>query len=207
MRRVLQDRRGENRYIETVSGRGYRFVADVKVVEPMPADESAITLAVLPFANLTGDPEREYLADGFTEETIAALAQLDPGHVGVISRTSVLGYKQSADSVDRIGRELGATYLVEGSLHTEAGRPRVTATLVRARDQAPLWTATFDGEPAGVLDLQRELAGVIAQQVRRHFEPSRLAALGYRQTRNAEAFYSHLRGRHYWHRPGRAARS
>ena len=75
----------------------------------------------------------------------------------------------------------------------------MTATLVRTRDQAPLWTATFDSEPTGVLDLQRELADAIAQQVRRRLEPSRLAALGCRQTRNVEAFYSYLRGRHCWH--------
>jgi serine/threonine-protein kinase len=108
-------------------------------------------------------------------------------------------YKQSTDSMARIGRELGAAYVVEGSLRSEAGHRRVTATLVRTRDQSSVWTASFDSEPTSVLEFQRELANNIAQQVRRRLDPRRLAALGRRQTRNVEAFDFYLRGRHLWH--------
>lgn len=200
LRRALQDRRGENRCIQTVSGRGFRFVADVRVVDPMPADASApLMLAVLPFGNLTGDPGREYLADGLTEETIVALGQIEPGRLGVTSRTSVMAYKPATDSVARIGRELGVAYIVEGTLRAEGERLRVTARLVRTRDQSQVWSASFDSEPRGMLDFQRELADAIAKQVRLHLEPGRLAALGNRHPRNAEAFDAYLRGRHYWH--------
>jgi len=200
LRRVLQDRYGENRYIVTVPGRGYQFVADVELVAPTPVKRSArLTVAVLPFAPLDHDPQSEYLADGLTEDTIAALGQVDPEHIGVISRTRVLEYKQSTDSVARIARELGATYIVEGSLRKEAGHHCVTATLVRARDQSSVWTASFDSEPTSLLKFQRELASIIAQQVRLRLDPRRLAALGRRQTRNVEAFDFYLRGRHLWH--------
>jgi DNA-binding winged helix-turn-helix (wHTH) protein/tetratricopeptide (TPR) repeat protein len=200
LRRVLQDRYGENRYIVTVPGRGYRFVAEVQSVAPRPAPDAArLTVAVLPFAPLDDDPRGEYLADGLTEETIAALCQVDPEHIDVISRTTVMEYKRSKDSVARIGRELGAAYVVEGSLRSESEHRRVTATLVRTRDQSSVWTASFDSAPTSMLQFQHELANVIAQQVRLRLDPLRLAALGRRQTRNAEAFDSYLRGRHLWH--------
>jgi DNA-binding winged helix-turn-helix (wHTH) protein/tetratricopeptide (TPR) repeat protein len=200
LRRVLQDRYGENRYIVTVPGRGYRFVADVQSAAPSPVQGAArLIVAVLPFAPLDDDPQGEYLADGLTEETIAALGQVDPERIGVISRTTVMEYKRSADSVARIGRELGAVYVVEGSLRSDSEHRRVTATLVRTHDQSSVWTASFDSEPTSVLEFQRELANVIAQQVRLRLDPRRLAALGRRQTRNVEAFDSYLRGRHLWH--------
>jgi TolB-like protein/Tfp pilus assembly protein PilF len=200
LRRLLQDRRGENRYIETVSGRGYRFVADVETVDPMPMDASAAPrLAVLPFENLTGDPEREYLADGLTEETIVALGQIDPRQLSVASRTSVMAYKRALDSVARIGRELGVAYTVEGTLRAEGDRLRVTAGLARTRDQVQIWSASFDSEPRSMLEFQRELAGVIAQQVRLHLEPDKFAVLSHRHPQNAEAFDVYLRGRHLWH--------
>jgi TolB-like protein/Tfp pilus assembly protein PilF len=200
LRRVLQDRYGENRYIVTVPGRGYRFVADVRLVAPTPLTGAGrLTVAVLPFAPLDDDPQSDYLADGLTEDTIAALGQVDPEQIGVISRTTVIEYKHSAASVARIASELGASYVVEGSLRSEAGHRRVTATLVRAHDQSSVWTASFDSEPTSVLEFQRELANIIAQQVRLRLDPRRLAALGRRQTRNVEAFDSYLRGRHLWH--------
>ena len=200
LRRVLQDRRGENRYIVTVPGCGYQFVADVEVTDEGPLEAPARTmLAVLPFENLSADPGREYLADGLTEETIAALGQVDPVHLGVIGRTSVLPYRKTTSTVTDIGRELNAAYLVEGSLRAEGGRLRITARLVRARDQAQVWSASFDSEPRSMLEFQRELAGVIAQQVRLQFAPERLAALANRQTQNAQAYDLYLRGRHCWH--------
>jgi DNA-binding winged helix-turn-helix (wHTH) protein/cytochrome c-type biogenesis protein CcmH/NrfG len=200
LRRALQDRYGENRYIVTVSGRGYRFVAEVESIPSTPAPRSSrVVVAVLPFAHLDGAPESEYLADGLTEEAITALGQVDPENIGVVSRTSVIAYKPLGVSAARAGHDLGATYVVEGSLRREGGHARVTATLVRTGDQASIWTASFDSEPTSVLEFQRELANVIAQQVRLRLDERRLAVLDRRQTRNIEAFDSYLRGRHFWH--------
>ena len=201
LRRVLQDPLGENRYIVTIPGRGYQFVADVEVIDEPPAEPPPqTTLAVLPFENLSGDPGREYLVDGLTEETIAALGQVDPVHLGVIGRTSVLPYKHTTGTIADIGRELRAAYLVEGSLRAESGRLRITARLVRVQGQVQVWSASFDSEPRSMLEFQRELAGVIAQQVRLQLAPGRLAALASRQTQNAQAYDLYLRGRHFWHR-------
>ena len=96
---------------------------------------------MLPFENIGAGPDREYLADGLTEETIAALGQIDPQHLSTIGRTSVMAYKRSTKSLPEIGKELDATYLVESSLRAEGApfadhlqtdsRPRPGATLVR----------------------------------------------------------------------------
>lgn len=201
LRRALQDQRGANRYIVTHPGRGYAFVGDLEVGPTAPfAEDGTTTLAVLPFANLSGEPEREYFADGLTEETISALGQLDPRRLNVLARSAVMPYKHAGADFTRIGRELGAAYIVEGSLRAEGNVLRTTARLIRTRDRKQLWSASFDGEPASVLEFQRELAHAIANQVRLGLEPSRLVAMEQRQSRSADAFDYYLRGRHAWHR-------
>ena len=104
-------------FVETVAGKGYRFVADANEVGASSGTPSTrVTVGVLPFENLSVDPEREYLADGLTDETIAVLGQVDPQHIGAIGRTSVKAYKRTMKTLADIGRELSADYLVEGSL-------------------------------------------------------------------------------------------
>jgi TolB-like protein/Flp pilus assembly protein TadD len=152
---------------------------------------------VLPFENLTGEAEREYLSDGLTEETIAALGRIDPEHVSVFGRTSMMMYKRASRSLSEIGRELGADYLVESSIRAETGQLRITANLVRVKDQVQVWSASYDREPTSILGLQRELSTAIAQQIRRRLSPDRLDALARRQTRNAEAYDLYLRGRNF----------
>jgi TolB-like protein/DNA-binding winged helix-turn-helix (wHTH) protein len=97
---------------------------------------SEVMLAVLPFANLTGDPGRDYLADGLGEEIIASLGQINPERVLVVGRTSMLSYKGTTKSLVQIGKEVGADYLVEGSIRAEDLRLRITAKLIRASDQS-----------------------------------------------------------------------
>jgi TolB-like protein len=199
LRRLLGESRGENRYIVTVPGKGYRFIAAVEAGREVPEELSQrVTLAVLPFENLSADPEREYLADGLTDETSASLGQIDPEHLSVIGRTSVMAYKRTTKPLAEIGRELNATYLIESSLRAESGRFRITCKLIRARDQLQIWSASYDSEPNNMLNFQRELSGAIAEQIRLRLSPERLNALARRQTRNAEAHDMYLRGRHFW---------
>jgi TolB-like protein len=202
LRQALRDPAEKPSFVETVSGKGYRFVAPVDVVgEPPAAAPTAaarVTVAVLPFENLSQDPEREYLADGLTDETIAVLGQIDPEHLGVIGRTSVMAYKRTTKPVAEIGRELEAGYVVESSIRAEGARLRITSKLVRVRDQVQVWAASYDSEPVRMLAFQRELSSVIAEQIRLRLSPARLTALARRQTRNAEAYDLYLRGRHLW---------
>jgi TolB-like protein/DNA-binding winged helix-turn-helix (wHTH) protein/Flp pilus assembly protein TadD len=156
---------------------------------------SRVTLAVLPFENFGSDPERQYLAQGFTDETAASLAQIDPERLSVKGRT--LGYKGTTKSASEIGRELSVDYLVEGSVRREGPRVRVTATLTRVRDQEHVWSQSYEREPTSVLGLQQDLSMAIAEQVRLRVAPDRLAGLERRQTRSADAYDAYLKGRHF----------
>ena len=150
-------------------------------------------LAVLPFENLGSDPEREYLAAGLTDETSASLAQVDPAHLSVKGRTA--RYKGTTKTAAEIGQELGVDYLVESALQAEGSRLRVTTTLIRTADQQHVWSQSYDRESKGLLELQQELSGAIADQIRLRLSPEAAADIGLRQTRNAEAYDAFLRAR------------
>ena len=185
-------------FIETVPKRGYRFIAAVEAIAP-PADPrpSRTRLAVLPFENLSADAQREYVADGLTEEVIAALGQVDPEHFGVIGRTSMMAYKRTTKSLAEVGAELNAELLVESSIRFGGDRLRIASRLIRTSDQMQIWSASFDSEPPSMLELQRESSTAIAHQVRLYLSPERLSALDRRQPRQAEAYDLYLRGRFF----------
>jgi TolB-like protein len=199
VRQILKDDPHAPRFVETVSGRGYRFVSKVETENgASPKSIRRFTLAVLPFEDLGKDPEREYVADGLTEEAIAAIGRINPERLSVISRTSINRYKQTTKSVADIGAELGAEYLLESTVRAEGERLRITCRLVTVNDQAQVWTATYESEPRSILALQRELSSVIAQQIQLQLLPDSLNSLAYRRTPNAEAYDLYLRGRYYW---------
>ena len=180
--------------------RGYRFIVPVKVTHldiPLVSRQQVV-LAVLPFENLSPDTDREYLADGLTEEVVAALGQIDPERLSVIGRTSIMAYKGATKSLSEIGRELGAAFLIESSIRTEGERIRITSKLIRTSDQVQTWSASYDSEPSSMLALQRELSETIAQQVRLRLAPERLDALARRQAHNPEAYDAYLHGRYFW---------
>jgi TolB-like protein/DNA-binding winged helix-turn-helix (wHTH) protein/Flp pilus assembly protein TadD len=155
---------------------------------------SRVTLAVLPFANIGSDPEREYLAAGLTEETSASLAQIDPERLIVKGRT--LRYKGTTKTAVEIGQELSVDYLVESTVRAESGRLRVTATLIRVRDQEHVWSQSYEREPTSLLGLQQELSTAIADQIRVRLSPDHVRGSRGRQTQNANAFDAYLRGRY-----------
>ena len=199
LRRALRNGTHDSTFIETVPTRGYRFVAPVAVVSSSHQElPTRILLGVLPFENLVGDPERAYLADSLTEEVISSLGQIDPDHLAVIGRTSMMTYKRTTKSIAEIGSELNAPYLIESSIRTEGGRLRVTAKLICVADQSATWSASFDGEPTSLLAFQRELSTAIAEQIRLRLSPERMNALARRQTANADAYDLYLRGRYFW---------
>ena len=204
LRRVFGENRGENRYIATVPGKGYHFIPAVEVFAgPAPSATGRVTVGVLPFRNLGADPDREYLADGLTEEVIATLGQLDASRLSVIGRTTMMAYKRANKTLAEIGRELGAAYLIESSMRSEGGHLRITSNLIRVPDQVQIWSMSYDSEPSSMLQFQREISVAIGEQVRLRLSPERLSALGRRQTRNPEAYDLYLRGRYFWNQLSR----
>lgn len=171
---------------------------------PMPPG-GRVTLAVLPFANLTGDPGQEYFSDGLTEEMIAQLGQVKPDRLSIISRTSVMRYKSSSESLPQIGSELEVQYILEGSVRSESGRVRIIAQLVRVKDQTPLWSREYDRELAGLLTLQHEVAREVADEIQVALggaEPKTVAAASKSVTspNSYEAYDLYLQGRYYWNK-------
>jgi TolB-like protein/Flp pilus assembly protein TadD len=211
LRKRLRGKEGKADLIETVPKRGFRFVAPLCQVEPPPRSQSAevhqqapyigptrVTLGVLPFENIGGDPDQEYLADGLTEEMIESLRRVDFGHLAVIGRTSVMAYKRTARSLAEIGREIGAGLLLQSSIRTEHGRLRISSKLIQVSDQAQVWSASYEADPGSVLEFQRELSMAIEQRLRVQLLPERVAALERRQTRHLQAYDFYLRGRYFW---------
>ncbi len=147
-------------------------------------------LAILPFANLTGNAEREYITDGLTEELIADLGRVRD--LGVIARTSVMKFKTTTKTVAEIARELRVDYLLEGSVREAGQRLRVTAQLIRTSDESHLWAETYDREIQDLLTVQAEVALRVAQEVRPLMPPPRRPGV------DAEAYLAYLRGRYFW---------
>jgi DNA-binding winged helix-turn-helix (wHTH) protein/tetratricopeptide (TPR) repeat protein len=202
--------KGKADLIETVPKRGFRFVAPLCQVE-LPSrslsevhqqgpyiEPMRVTLGVLPFENIGGDPEHEYLADGLTEEMIVSLGQVDPGHLAVIGRTSVMAYKRTTRSLAEIGREIGAALLLESSIRAEDGRLRISSKLIQVSDQAQIWSASYEVGPGSMLEFQRELSMAIEKRLSMQLLPERVAALERRQTRDLQAYDFYLRGRYFW---------
>ena len=162
-------------------------------LEPVPSGRR-VTLGVLPFENLGEEGEWDHLAVGLTEETTASLGALDPRHLAVIGRGSMKHYGGRSRSLADIGRELGADYLIEGSVRADHDRVRVGVKLVRVRDQVLVWSEQYDRAPAGLLDLQSELSAAVAERLLVWLEEGRLEAAARRRTRNPQAFDLYLRG-------------
>jgi eukaryotic-like serine/threonine-protein kinase len=158
----------------------------------------SIKLAVLPFANLSGDPEQEYLSDGLTQEMIAQLGRLHPGSLSVIARTSVMRYKKSEAPIDQIGRELGVDYVLEGSAQREAGRIRISAELIQVRDQTQLWADVYEREISGILALQGDVAQKVAAALALKLLPAEQARLAKARAVNPEAYEAYLKGSYHW---------
>jgi eukaryotic-like serine/threonine-protein kinase len=133
---------------------------------------STLTLAVLPLTNLSGDVQQEFFADGMTDALIADLSRL-PG-VNVISLTSVMQYKMMRKPIREIARELNADVIVEGTLMREADQFRITAALVRGRDEHSLWRSSYDGRADELFALQRQVSTAVAREIGARISPSRI---------------------------------
>jgi TolB-like protein/Tfp pilus assembly protein PilF len=153
-------------------------------------------ILVLPFANLSGDPSQEYFSDGVTEELITSLGRQSNG-MHVTSLGSSLAYKGSTKTPREIGKELKVDYVVTGSVRRSGDRVRVSAHLMRTRDEAHLWDDSYDREITDILGLQSDVAAAITEGIRFHLlpRPRRLAPRV-----NAAAYEAYLKGRFFWNK-------
>jgi TolB-like protein/DNA-binding winged helix-turn-helix (wHTH) protein len=132
-----------------------------------------MTIAVLPFENLSGSSDQDYFSDGFTEEMIAALGMLDPTRLRVIGRTTSMLYKGASKSIGQIGQELGVTYVLEGSVRRAGTRVRITSQLVDTTSMTNLWSDTYERNVDDVLTIQAEVARQIASSLALALAPDR----------------------------------
>src|ERR1700731_350275 len=165
-----------------------------------PPRSQKIMLAVLPFENLTGDPNKEYLADGLTEETISQLGRLNPEQLGVIARTSVMGYKHKDERLDQIGRDLSVQYVLENSLRQSGNHIRLTAQLIQVKDQTPLWSQDYDYSAKDILNVEDEVAGAVVREIQLRLTSQQQAVLSQSHPVSPEAFDAYLQGHYFFER-------
>ena len=166
-----------------------------------PALPSKPSIAVLPFQNLSGDPEQEYFADGMVEEIITALSHVP--WLFVIARNSSFAYRNRAADVKQIGRELGVRYILEGSVRKAANRVRIAGQLIDATTGAHLWADRFDGTLEEVFDLQDQVAASVAGAISPKLEQAEIERSARKPTESLDAYDHFLRGMacvHQWTR-------
>jgi TolB-like protein len=178
-----------------LAGAGYLFWRHFR--PPAQPGTGQIRLAVLPFENLTGDPNKEYLADGLTEQMISQLSRLNPEQLGVIARTSVMGYKHKDIGLDQIGRDLSVQYVLENSLRESGNQMRLTAQLIQVKDQTHLWSQDFDYAAKDILNVEDEVAKAVAREIQLRLTSHQQAELARPQTVNPQAFDAYLQA--YYH--------
>ncbi|HEY1725396.1 MAG TPA: winged helix-turn-helix domain-containing protein [Steroidobacteraceae bacterium] len=210
LRRALNDGGGQ-RLIATVPGRGYQFVVPVAPdTEPSEAPVAAVaqrqaaatpaspaSIAVLPFASLSSDPEKDFFGEGIAEELIHLLARV-PG-LKVPARTSSFAYKGRKVDARDIARDLGVGMLLEGSVRSAGDRIRVTAQLIEAESGFHVWSQTYDRQFADVFELQDELAASIVQALRLNLGDGVAATIqAAPPTRDVDAYRMYLQARSLW---------
>ncbi len=204
LRKALAEH-GAEQFIETLPKRGYRFVGPLKSVGRLSNEAIAgrVMLVVLPFENLTqGEEKHDYFSDGLTEEMITRIARLSPSQLDVIARTSSMHYKSTVKTVGEIGKELGVSHVLEGSVRRAGTRARISAQLIRVSDECHVWAQSYERGLNDVLALQTEVARAIAREVQIKLTASEQTRLDLDNNRSvdSQAHELYLRGRHFWYK-------
>ena len=159
----------------------------------IPTAVNANSIAVLPFANLSSDPQQDYFSDGLTEDIITQLSKIRA--YKVISRTSVMQYKTSPKSVKEIGKELGVSLILEGSVQRHGDKVRITAQLINAVTDEHIWADSYDRSLHDIFSIQREVALAIAAVLNTTLTQRETQQLDYIPTADLQAYDYYLRGR------------
>ena len=208
LRRFFEEEIDGNRWIETLSRRGYRYVGPPVAIEqdkpavpasaaPAPVLPERPSIAVLPFDNVSGDPDQEYFADGMAEDIITALSRFR--WFLVIARNSSFIYKGRRVDVRQIGRELGVRYLLEGSVRKGGNRLRITAQLVEAETGSHLWAEKYDGTVKDVFNLQDQIAQGVVGAIEPSIRRAEIERARRKRPENLDAYDLYLRALpHAW---------
>ena len=205
-RTALGDSGEAQRLIRTLRGRGVRFVGDVRVsrdtsrttaeAPPTLALPDRPSIAVLPFANLSGDPEQEYFADGMVDDILSALSRIR--WLFVIARHSSFIYKLRSADVQQIGRELGVRYVVEGSVRKSGNRVRIVAQLIETEGGAHIWADRFEGDLRDIFALQDEITERVVAGVESNVQPAEIRRARAKPTDSLTAYDLYLRALPAW---------
>jgi serine/threonine protein kinase/regulator of sirC expression with transglutaminase-like and TPR domain len=152
------------------------------------------SIAVLPFDNISADPEQEYFCDGMTEQIISNLAKLP--RLKVISRTSVMNYKHSDKTIPQIGKELNVAYVLEGSVRRFSNRLRITAQLISTEDDFHVWSEDYDKEYQDLFHIQDDISGAIAGTLLEKISPQETQTIKSNYPNNIEAYEYYLKGKY-----------
>ncbi|MBY5460818.1 tetratricopeptide repeat protein [Rhizobium leguminosarum] len=160
------------------------------------ATQTKISIAVLPFSNMSGDPEQEYFSDGITEDLITDLSKISNLHI--VARNTTFTYKGRAVKIQQVAHELGVAFVLEGSVRKAGPRVRVTGQLVD-KDGSHLWAERYDRELIDIFAIQDEIAQAIIEQLKLRLLPQEKAAISATPTEDVEAYTYYLRGRQFLH--------
>jgi TolB-like protein len=201
-RSAVGDNGEDQRLIRTVVRKGIRFVGDIRErpepnvaaaeqprYPPLPEKPS---IAVLPFQNLSGDPEQEFFADGTVEDIITALSRFSS--LFVIARNSSFVYKGRAVDIKQAGRELGVRYVLEGSIRKATSQVRITGQLIDAANGAHLWADRFDGDLQDIFDLQDQITASVVGAIVPNVERAEFERVKRKPTESLDAYECFLRG-------------
>jgi TolB-like protein len=211
VRKAVGDNGQQQRVIRTVARKGFRFTADVREVQSsdgvslsgaesaasvqaasVPALPAKPSIAVLPFVNLSGDQEQDYLADGVVGDIIAALSQYR--WLFVVARNSSFTYKGRMVDVKQIGRELGVRYVLEGSWRKAKNRVRITTQLIDATTGAHHWAGRFEGVLGDIFKLQDQITESVVGAIAPQLERAEIERVSHKPTESLDAYDYYLRG-------------
>jgi TolB-like protein/Tfp pilus assembly protein PilF len=211
LRKALGEDISGQRFIVTVPGRGYRFVAGT--AEQVHSAESDAgpglalpdkpSIAVMPFQNVSGDREQDYFADGIAEDIITALSRIK--WLFVIARNSTFTYKGRSVDIRQVGRDLGVRYVLEGSVRKAGSRVRITGQLIDASTRMHLWADTFDGDLVDVFELQDRVTVRVVSAISPTLEKAEIERTGRKSTDSLTAYDCFLRAKacmYRWTREG-----
>ncbi len=211
-RTAIGDNGQDQRFIKTVARKGFRFIGDVTEAAPTAGATAGVaspgalalpdtpSIAVLPFANMSGEAEEDYFADGMVEDIITALSRMR--WLFVIARNSSFTYKNRANDVKQVGRDLGVRYVLEGSVRRSTNRVRITGQLIDATTGGHLWAERYDGTLDDIFDLQDRITASVVGAIASQLERAELERSRRKPTENLDAYDYYLRGMARFHAGG-----